>query len=134
MAMAGPKGQERKLESQGSSSSSWNEPDGLHLNEPLPVPKPPRFLHPPTATVQEKKPRVRHAPPLPVGELPRIVVPPPPPVPEDPPTPLPKSPLNPLLARARSKRKTIMERIEGWWDLGLLDKRQTLFANGSRKG
>ncbi|KAM3506880.1 hypothetical protein MY11210_007367 [Beauveria gryllotalpidicola] len=37
-----------------------------------------------------------------------------------------------LPARTRSRRKTLLERIEGWWDLGLLDKRQTLFRSQSR--
>ncbi len=35
-------------------------------------------------------------------------------------------------ARTTSRRKTLLERIEGWWDLGLLDKRQTLFRSQSR--
>lgn len=35
-------------------------------------------------------------------------------------------------ARTGSRRKTLMERIEGWWDLGLLDKRQTLFRSQSK--
>ncbi|TEA20700.1 hypothetical protein C8034_v008130 [Colletotrichum sidae] len=40
------------------------------------------------------------------------------------------------LARGRSKRKTIMEFIDGWWDLGLLEaQRQTVLAkNASKKG
>ncbi|KAM3509270.1 hypothetical protein MY10362_000710 [Beauveria mimosiformis] len=37
-----------------------------------------------------------------------------------------------LPARTRSRRKTLLERIEGWWDLGLLDRRQTLFRSQSR--
>lgn len=45
------------------------------------------------------------------------------------------SPAPPLLTppppvRAASRRGTILGRIEGWWDLGLLDKRQTLFGGG----
>ncbi|KAJ6781577.1 hypothetical protein PWT90_01572 [Aphanocladium album] len=35
-------------------------------------------------------------------------------------------------ARTTSRRKTLLERIEGWWDLGLLDKRQTLFRAQSK--
>lgn len=35
-------------------------------------------------------------------------------------------------ARTRSRRKTLLERIEGWWDLGLLDKRQTMFKTQSK--
>lgn len=123
--------QERKIESQGSSSGGSSF-DGLHLNEPQPVPRP-RYLPPPTAP---KRPQFREAP-RPVEELPRIEIPPPPPIPEDtisPPPKTPLSPLSPLLARARSKRRTIKERIEGWWDLDLLDKRATLFGRqGSRK-
>lgn len=30
-----------------------------------------------------------------------------------------------------SQRKTLLQRIEGWWDLGLLEKRQTLFGGKS---
>ncbi|KAG6168253.1 hypothetical protein E4U51_002401 [Claviceps purpurea] len=38
------------------------------------------------------------------------------------------SSLSPLSAFiAKSRRKT-MERIDGWWDLGLLDKRQTILG------
>lgn len=40
-------------------------------------------------------------------------------------------PLRNLPARPRVKRKTILSRIEGWWDLGLLEKRQTLFGGGA---
>ncbi|KFH43336.1 hypothetical protein ACRE_059060 [Hapsidospora chrysogenum ATCC 11550] len=145
MAMDGHREQEHVLRPQKSmsSSSESDSADGLRLNEPLPVPVPvpvpaiAPWLRPPapTATVREGRPRVRQAPSLPSPERPQIVVPPPPPVPpipEDARTPLaPKSPLSPLLARARSKRRTIMERIEGWWDLGLLEKRQTMVRNGS---
>ncbi|KAG6034420.1 hypothetical protein E4U40_003894 [Claviceps sp. LM458 group G5] len=35
------------------------------------------------------------------------------------------SPLSAFIAK--SKRKTV-ERIDGWWDLGLLDKRQTILG------
>ncbi|KAL6860036.1 hypothetical protein ACO1O0_004061 [Amphichorda felina] len=136
MAVAGPQDEERKLESQGSSFSR-HDPDGLDLNVPLPLPKLSRPHLPPMATVLEKKPSVRQGQALPLAQLPQIVVPTPDPVSKGlltPPARSPLSPLSPLLARARSKRRTIMERIEGWWDLGLLEKRQTLFANGSRRG
>jgi hypothetical protein len=136
--MDGPREQDRVLRPQKlmSSSSESDSVDGLRLNEPLPVPAITPWLRPPapTATVREGRPRVRQAPSLPSPERPQIVVPPVPPIPEDARTPLaPKSPLSPLLARARSKRRTIMERIEGWWDLGLLEKRQTMLRNGSHK-
>lgn len=46
--------------------------------------------------------------------------------------------MSPLLARVQSKRRTFMERVDGWWDLGLLEKRQTLLGRNtsgvSRKG
>ncbi|ATY63467.1 hypothetical protein A9K55_007481 [Cordyceps militaris] len=42
----------------------------------------------------------------------------------------PKMPDTP--ARSRSRRKTLLERIDGWWDLGLLDKRQTLSRSQSK--
>lgn len=104
----------------------------MNIREPLPVPI---VRSPPSSTASfgetRKKVRVKEAP-RPVEQMPQIVIPPPPPVPQDPPTPSPKSP---LLVRVMSKRRTIMERIEGWWDLGLLEKRQTLFGNsGSRRG
>jgi len=122
--------QERELESQGSSMNVSS--DGLALNEPQPVPWP-RYLPPPAAP---RKPQFREAP-RPLEELPRIEIPPPPPIPQDDPSPPPKtplSPLSPLLARARSHRRTVMGKIEGWWDLNLMDKRATLFGrNGSRK-
>lgn len=85
----------------------------------------PWFPPPPTAPVREKRVRVRETP-QPVATL----------------LPLPPQPLagvieggprSPLLERVRSKRKSIMERIEGWWDLDLLEKRQTLFGGGGSR-
>lgn len=112
--------------------------DSLKLNEPravnLSFPPPPTEVVP----IKDKRSRVkiRQAPKR-ISGLPRIILPPPP-IPDDTPsTPMPKSPLSPLLERMNSKRRTIMEKLEGWWDLGLLDKRQTLFRNGtieSQKG
>lgn len=87
-------------------------------------------------------------PPRPVDRLPPLPpVPPVPrlprslilhaPVPRAPPAPFlaPPSPAfsedgprSPLLERVNSKRRTIMSRIEGWWDLNLIEKRQTLFG------
>ncbi|KAG9258215.1 uncharacterized protein F5Z01DRAFT_670865 [Emericellopsis atlantica] len=132
MAVTGQK--ERKLASQGSmSSSAASSSSGgsnVHDSLPLPVPVPvPRLSPPPTASGRPSGSREMARP---VESLPRLQIPPPPPIPEDPspspPQPPPKSPLSPLLARARSKRRTIMSRVEGWWDLGLLDRRQTLFG------
>lgn len=79
----------------------------------------------PTATIREKRARIR-APPRPVEDIPPL-----PPMPAV--VPPPKSPvglglLSPLPVAAKPKRKTILERIDGWWDLGLLEKRQTLFG------
>ncbi|KAF7551778.1 hypothetical protein G7046_g7625 [Stylonectria norvegica] len=80
---------------------------------------------PPMALIFDRRARVGEAP-APVGEMP----------------PLPpnlmsgaRSPLSPLFERVRSKRRTIMERVEGWWDLDLLEKRKTLLgsAPGSRR-
>ncbi|KAK1979873.1 hypothetical protein LZ30DRAFT_595988 [Colletotrichum cereale] len=41
----------------------------------------------------------------------------------------PMTPRGTFLARGKSKRKTIMEFIDGWWDLGLLEQhKQTMLA------
>ncbi|KAK1570122.1 uncharacterized protein LY79DRAFT_527409 [Colletotrichum navitas] len=46
----------------------------------------------------------------------------------------PTTPLGSLLARGRSKRKTIMEFIDGWWDLGLLEQqKQTKLAKAASR-
>ncbi|KAG8418688.1 hypothetical protein J3459_012144 [Metarhizium acridum] len=79
----------------------------------------------PAATIREKRARVR-PPPRPVENIPPL-----PPMPVF--VPQPKSPvglglLSPPLAAVKPKRKTILERIDGWWDLGLLEKRQTLLG------
>ncbi|KAL0935549.1 uncharacterized protein CTRU02_210140 [Colletotrichum truncatum] len=66
-----------------------------------------------------------------------VVTPPPPPSPASPGEravvgdhhhQVPRKPL----ARAKSKRKTIMEFIDGWWDLGLLEaQRQNKLARAA---
>ncbi|KAH7326444.1 hypothetical protein B0I35DRAFT_508651 [Stachybotrys elegans] len=90
----------------------------------------PWFPPPPTAPIREKKKtRVREAP-QPVEEMPPL-----PPLPPAHAMLSPKVMGDPFpprkpLARMMSKRKTLLERIEGWWDLGLLEKRQTLAAGG----
>jgi hypothetical protein len=89
----------------------------------------PWFPPPPTAPVRKKVP-VRDGAPRPLERMPPLVIPPPPPVPDDPISPMPPTPpvKSPLLERFNIKRKTIMEHIEGWWDLGLLEKRRTLYG------
>jgi hypothetical protein len=73
---------------------------------------------PPTAPVRVKRKEVAR----PVLHLPPL-----PPVPLSPGRMNDDSPKSPL-ERIWSKRKTILERVEGWWDLDLLEKRQTLFG------
>jgi hypothetical protein len=112
-----------------SLSSSLSPPPP---SAPYPPPPPP----PTAAPIRDKRKRVKVLEaPRPVEGLPRIILPPPP-IPDDesPVSPAPRSPLSPLLARVQSKRKTIMERIEGWWDLGLLEKRQTLLNRNASAG
>ncbi|KAK7416753.1 hypothetical protein QQZ08_011894 [Neonectria magnoliae] len=89
------------------------------------------FPPPPTAPIRVKTVRVRETPrPVeqipPVPTVPALLLPPPSPAFSD-------GPRSPLLERVRSKRRTIMERIEGWWDLELLEKRQTLFRGASSR-
>ncbi|KAF4459232.1 hypothetical protein FALBO_14015 [Fusarium albosuccineum] len=106
MAMAH---QEKRFDSDSSDTESARQP---------------WFPPPPTAPVRVKRvqlketPRpVENMPPLP----PQLLVPPSPSFIEE-------GPRSPLLERVRSKRKTLMEMVDGWWDLGLLEKRQTLFG------
>jgi hypothetical protein len=83
----------------------------------------PRYPPPPTApVVREQRERVYDGVPQPVREMPPL------PPPESIPPPI-QSPLSRLKARPR----TLLQRIEGWWDLGLIEKRQTRFGgdNGS---
>lgn len=121
---------QRSFESHGYSSSS-DEADSLKLHEPAFLPEPHRF--PPSPTAYEPEvPRnglgIRFSP-RPVRALPQIVVPPPlADLPDNPPTPPPKSP---FFERVQSTRRTLMGKVDGWWDLNLLDKRQTLFGGGS---
>ncbi|GJC89932.1 hypothetical protein ColLi_12770 [Colletotrichum liriopes] len=94
------------------------------------------------AQVQHKRVRVveQRQPVHPLPVLPEVVVSPAPPVSPagqqtTPTTPvgdnqLPRKPL----ARGKSKRKTIMEFIDGWWDLGLLEQqRQTMLARAASR-
>ncbi|VUC22271.1 unnamed protein product [Clonostachys rosea] len=124
MAMAK---RERSFESGYCSSEDEN---GLKLYVAA-APQPQSRSSPPSrdSTAGEReliRPREKR-PPRPIQELPQIIVPPIPAAQDGPPTPPPKSP---FLELVHAKRKTIMEKIEGWWDLGLLEKRQTLFKGG----
>ncbi|CAH0056500.1 unnamed protein product [Clonostachys solani] len=124
MAMAK---RERSFESGYCSSEDEN---GLKLYVAA-APQPQSRSSPPSrdSTADERElVRPRERPPRPIKELPQIIVPPPIPAAQDgPPTPPPKSPFLELI---HAKRKTIMEKVEGWWDLNLLEKRQTLLKGG----
>lgn len=131
--------EQRFVDSNNNAGDSSSDNDSLKLNEPRPVPSI-RFYPPPTTAFGEKRKKVlvKEAP-RPVEKLPEIVIPSPPPIPDDS-SPSsasrlrsPLSPLSPLLARARSKRKTIMGYIEGWWDLNLLPGRATMMRGQQQK-
>lgn len=129
---------------------------GQHQHRYLPDPDPrPVFPPPPTAAVRSSRKKTRPRPkPEPVNSLPPV-----PPVPPVPPLAAtastipttPKQPGSTVVApwdagsgssanvlgsstsnASKTRRKTLLERIEGWWDLGLLDKRQTLFRSQSK--
>ena len=112
--------QDKRYDSDSSS-------DAISMD--VPRPPYPRYSPPPTAPMPEKRARIRQAP-RPLEQLPPV-----PPLPTVMPDPLPMlSPPPPSpQTRVKSNRKTILERIEGWWDLGLLEKRQTLFGNSNRQ-
>lgn len=98
----------------------------------------PWFPPPPTAyasTTHKKRVEIVQAPALPVQPLPvlpqMVVTPAPAP-------PTPKEEVEHLvhrkpLARGKSRRKTIMEFIDGWWDLGLLEQQKRQAAAASKK-
>ncbi|KAH7001439.1 hypothetical protein EDB80DRAFT_879532 [Ilyonectria destructans] len=91
----------------------------------------PWFPPPPTAPIREKRVRMREMA-RPVEEIPPL--PPVPPLLLPPPSPaFSDGPRSPLLERVRSKRRTIMQALEGWWDLDILEKRQTLFGGGASR-
>ncbi|KAK1621824.1 hypothetical protein BDP81DRAFT_400845 [Colletotrichum phormii] len=133
-----------------SDISSGSDSDDAHVAVPPPVsqparttawfpPPPPmpmstqRQMPPTTAQVQHKRVQIVeqrqpvHAMPV----LPELIVSPAPPL-----TPEARSPMTPMtpvehlvhsrkgLGRGKSKRKTIMEFIDGWWDLGLLEQQK----------
>ena len=109
-----------------TSSSPSPDVDPLPPSSSLPLA--------PTA-IHDKRRRVvvQEVAPQPLEALPRIILPPPR-IPDDAPqSPSSRSPLSPLLMRMNSKRRTLMERIEGWWDLGLVDMKQTMLARSASR-
>ncbi|KAG5979730.1 hypothetical protein E4U55_004823 [Claviceps digitariae] len=78
--------------------------------------------------MREERARVRAAAARPLRHMSRL-----PPIPAT--VPWSKSPVGlglliPLPAAAVTpKRKTMLERIDGWWDLGLLEKGHTVSRN-----
>ena len=109
-------------------SDSSSDGESMHTTHPISGRAgEPWFPPPPTAAVpqhQKKRPRVRQKPRA-VEEIPPL--PPLPPL-----SSLPSPPPEPVeVPRVKARRKTILERIDGWWDLGLLDKRQTLFGGAN---
>ncbi|PFH62804.1 hypothetical protein XA68_11816 [Ophiocordyceps unilateralis] len=103
----------RQKEVRGLGTVAMAEPEkrtGLH-GAPCP-----RLLSPPPAALRggEKRTREREM----ADSL------------QEAPTVSPNSPRPSM--RDRQKRKTILERIEGWWDLGLLERRPTLPKGGNR--
>ncbi|KAM0256950.1 hypothetical protein ACHAQJ_004651 [Trichoderma viride] len=110
--------------------------EDLDMNIPVQVlnDRHPYFPPPPTAAKKTKRPIVRSIN-RPVEEMPPL---PPLPAfitrqsPQIPPTPLSSNfgapPASPISVTGKTKRKTLLQRIEGWWDLGLLERRQTLFG------
>lgn len=123
--------------------------DDLGMNVPMPLAHRelrypdahPVFPPPPTATARIKRKKVSSPGPGGVRPKPEPLssLPPVPPVPSlaatasaipDTPKQLESAAVTPSVGRSR--RKTLLERIEGWWDLGLLDKRQTLFRSQSK--
>ncbi|KAL7793154.1 hypothetical protein V8C37DRAFT_409630 [Trichoderma ceciliae] len=96
----------------------------------------PYFPPPPTAAKKTKRPCVRsinhpveEMPPLP--PLPAFITQPPPIPPALLSSNVGAPPASPVSVMGETKRKTLLQRIEGWWDLGLLEKRQTLFGGKS---
>lgn len=116
--------------------SDSSDAESMHITHPISNrPPEPWFPPPPTAAVSQRekkqsrfreKPRkVGAMPPLP--PLPPLTnFPPPPPEPVEMPSPK---------FQGSARRKTFLEKFDGWWDLGLLDKRQTLFggSNATRR-
>ena len=115
-------GNDKDTKGDSDAESDWAVTAPLASGPPRPW-----FPPPPTAPAREKK-RVRiREPPKPVEELPQLPILPthiatlPPPAPVE--LPPRRKPV-----RGKSVRKTLLAHIDGWWDLGLLDKRKTLLA------
>ncbi|KDN68235.1 hypothetical protein CSUB01_09246 [Colletotrichum sublineola] len=131
---------EKRWDSSSGDSGSDSD-DAAAAAAAAAVPRP-WFPPPPiTSRVPHKRVRVveQRQPVHPMPVLPELVVSPvlpASPAAERAATPkTPTTPLGTLLARGKSKRKTIMEFIDGWWDLGLLEQqKQTALAKaGSRR-
>lgn len=114
----------------------YDSDSDLSMNIPVPIHEPYPFFPPPPTAIKKKPLRTKQAaapiediPPLPKFNPDHFLPVPPPPSPPVPDTEFPGPP-SPQLS-GKFKRKTLMQRVEGWWDLGLLEKRQTLFGRGS---
>jgi hypothetical protein len=125
--------QEKKFDSDSDSDHNIN----IFISAPLSSGPPQPWFPPPptmptsTSSSANKKVRIRE-PPNPAADLPSLPTLPriaykPPPAPVDVPQVFARKPVG----RAKSRRKTILQAIDGWWDLGLLDKRKTMLAQQS---
>jgi hypothetical protein len=106
--------QQKRFDSDSSDAESLY---GGHAGPLSSSPPRPWFPPPPTEPVREKRTRVYDAP-EPVAELP--------PLPKPEAIPVPVVSQSPL-SRLKSRPRTLLERIDGWWDLGLLERK----GNGS---
>ena len=114
--------------------SDSSDVESMHITYPVSNRSPePWFPPPPTAAVaQREKKRSRsmtREKPRPVEDIPPL--PPLPPLENFPPPPPEPVEMPPAPRRAKSQRKTVLGILDGWWDLNLLDKRQTLFKGGN---
>ncbi|OAA47947.1 hypothetical protein NOR_02437 [Metarhizium rileyi] len=104
-----------------ASDSAGDDDVSMNISFPAYESAYPSFPPPPAPTASIGKKRAhKRPPPRPVDKIPALPLP-------------PKSPiglglLGPPFTAAKPKRKTILQRIDGWWDLGLLEKRQTLLG------
>ncbi|KAL7791801.1 hypothetical protein V8C43DRAFT_63507 [Trichoderma afarasin] len=124
------------------SRSLYDGDEDLDMNVPVPLFNNDRhpYFPPPPAAAKKTKRRVRHPieemppiPPLPAAYITqRSPVPPVPPMPPSPPSSHLNVPLaSPMSTTSKTKRKTLLQHISGWWDLGLMEKRQTLVGGKS---
>ncbi|KAJ0325521.1 hypothetical protein COL5a_007330 [Colletotrichum fioriniae] len=113
--------------SQHTRTTAWFPPPPMPMSTQRQMQMPPT-----TAQVQHKRVQIveQRQPVHPMPVLPELIVSPAPPL-----SPAPssaRSPMTPVehlvhgkgLGRGKSKRKTIMEFIDGWWDLGLLEQQK----------